>query len=83
MGLSVAKFSEKINIPAATIVCYERGERTPSATLFMQLHKNLNVNLNWFVSGLGKMYNEDSFRQDRENLVLEIKKVLKEEGIIK
>lgn len=82
LGLSLAKFSKKIDIPMATLVCYERGERTPSANLFMQLHSVLNVNLNWFVTGYGEMFSSNHVKSnlDFDNRV---RKVLKEEGLIK
>jgi transcriptional regulator with XRE-family HTH domain len=68
LGLSVAKLSEKIDIPAMTLTNYERGERTPSAQLFIQLNKKLNVNLNWFVSGQGEMF----IAQENEELLSEV-----------
>ena len=85
LGLSISKFSEKLGIPAPTLTCYERGERTPSAQLFVQLHIKLDVNLNWFVSGKGNMFNykseqQDSFNDEFEQRVLQI---LKRNSLIK
>lgn len=72
LHLSVAKLSDKLNMPAITLTNYERKERTPSANLFIQLHKNLNINLNWFVSGQGDMFNSTCentlFKQDNKDL---------------
>lgn len=56
LHLSVARLSEKLNMPAVTLTNYERKERTPSANLFIQLHRILNINLNWLVSGQGEMF---------------------------
>ena len=70
LGLSAAKLSEKLNIPAPTLVCYERGERTPSAQLFMKLNYNLNINLNWFVTGKGEMFNTIPHSEPDERAVL-------------
>ena len=86
LGLSVAKFSERLEIPAPTITCYERGERTPSAQLFIQLHLKLNVNLNWFVTGNGEMFNKinsSEFQTMKNELIIEFKKMLIEEGFLK
>lgn len=58
LGLSVAKFSDKLGMSASTLTGYERGERTPSVNLFTQLYLKLAVNLNWFVSGKGAMFEE-------------------------
>ena len=85
LGLSLSKFSEKLEIPAMTLSRYERGERMPSAQLFIQLDKKLNVNLNWLVSGEGEMFvnrntQEACTRSDVESIV---KQTLKNEGIIK
>ena len=80
LGLSVAKFADKIKIPAPTLTNYERRERVPSSQLFIQLHNELNVNLNWFVSGQGKMFN--SIEPTDDQLADKIRKVLREEGVI-
>ena len=68
LGLSVAKFADKLNMSASTLTGYERGERTPSWTLFTQLYKNVNTNINWFVSGEGLM-----FRNECENTHILVK----------
>lgn len=88
LDLSVAKFSEKLEMPAMTITKYERGERTPSAQLFVQLYKKLNVNMNWFVSGEGEMFNSSKpqFNLNEKETELFIyntmQQILKKNGII-
>ncbi len=83
LGLSVAKLAEKIKIPASTLTGYERNERTPSNQLYTQLYKELNINLNWFVSGIGNMFNESAEQNEQlENLVERIvDKKMKEKGL--
>ena len=85
LGLTVAKFSEKLEIPAMTLTHYERGDRTPSAQLFIQLDKKLNVNLNWLVSGEGEMFTTKSSKSNILKSLLrnEMLEILKEEGILK
>ena len=85
LGLSMAKFSEKLEIPAMTLIHYERGERAPSAQLFIQLDKKLDVNLNWFVTGNGNMFNNVSIPcGDIEPVILQaMYTILKNNGIIK
>lgn len=56
LGLSVAKFADKLEMSASTLTGYERGERTPSLNLFTQLCTKANVNINWVVSGKGEMF---------------------------
>jgi transcriptional regulator with XRE-family HTH domain len=83
LGLSVAKLSEKIDIPAMTLTNYERGERTPSAQLFIQLNKKLNVNLNWFVSGEGEMFIAPEYEDVKEEVLAEVDRILKKYRIKK
>ncbi len=83
LNLSVAKMADKIQIPARTITGYERGERTPSIEFVTQCCTILNVNANWFLTGEGEMFIPPKFEQVRSDLAREIRKVLKEEGLIK
>ncbi len=85
LQLSMAKFADKLDIPAPTLTCYERGERTPSAQLFIQLHNKININLNWFVSGKGEMFNksENDCSSLKEEVLYEVRQMLKKEGLIK
>ncbi len=55
LGLSVAKFAEKLDMSANTLTNYEQNRRAPSLNLFVQLDKKVDVNLNWLVSGKGDM----------------------------
>ena len=88
LGLSMTKFSEKLEIPAMTLIHYENGERTPSAQLFIQLYKKLNVNINWFISGEGEMFNKSSIQLNKKETESEqfiyntMLKILKRNGVI-
>ncbi len=83
LGLSVAKFAEKLEMSPSTLTGYEREERTPSWLLFTQLYKNANVNLNWFVSAQGEMFNTPEYNEVKSQLRTEVLQILKEEGLIK
>lgn len=83
LGLSVAKFAEKLEMSASTLTGYERNERTPSWQLFTQLYKKANVNMNWFVSGEGEMFNTPKYTAVKNELRQEVLQILKDEGIIK
>lgn len=83
LNLSVAKLAEKIQIPARTITGYERAERTPSIEFVAQCCTILNINANWFLTGEGDMFIPPKFEQVQADLALQIRKVLKEEGLIK
>lgn len=84
LGLSVAKLSEKLEIPAMTLTNYERCERTPSAFLFIQLNKKLDINLNWFATGEGEMFNNKNTLKNQYNEEFEqnVVKILKKKGLI-
>ena len=86
LGLSVAKFAGKLDIPQRTLTTYERGERTPSWKLFTQLYKKANVNLNWFVSGEGEMFlpNQNfasEYESVKNDILAEVRKMFKEKGL--
>lgn len=84
LNLSVEKFAQKLDIPASTIWGYEGKKRVPSIELAIQLYKIFNVNINWLISGNGKMFNDDkNDNSEKENIRKEVIKILKEEGIIK
>ena len=74
LGLSVAKLAKKLDIPASTLTQYERGVRTPSFQLFAQLNKKLDVNLNWFVTGNGEIFNTQN-KNTNDTLVLRVEKI--------
>lgn len=87
LHLSVAGLAEKLDMSPNTLSAYERNIRMPSMELAIQLYAKLNVNTNWFVSGKGEMFNENEaplqFEQIKDELLIEVKKLLKDEGLIK
>ena len=82
LKLSMKELSEKINIPEPSLWSYEGGKRTPSLELPIQLYKNLNVNLNWFVSGEGPMFNTPIKTETPEYFKEKVEAILKEKGLI-
>ncbi len=84
LNLSVDKFAQMLDIPSSTIWGYEGKKRVPSIELSIQLYKTFNVNLNWFVSGEGEMFNgASSLPVAKETLRKEVIEILKEEGVLK
>ncbi len=85
LGLSMAKFAVELEMSSSTLTGYERGTRTPSILLCTQLRKKLNVNLNWFVSGEGEMFNREitDYEKTKADILEEVKFMLKNEGVIK
>ncbi len=80
LNLSVDKLAEKIGIPASTLWGYEGKKRVPSIELSIQLYRVLNVNLNWFVSGIGDMFNTNA---SDDEFTRKVDEVLKKRGLIK
>lgn len=72
-----------LEIPYRTYTSYERGENKPSYSMLNDLCKKENVNLNWFVTGEGNMFNTPQFEQVQDELALKVRSILREEGLIK
>lgn len=85
LGLSVAKLAEKLEISHNTLAGYEYQKRTPPITFCVQLYTKLNINLNWFVSGEGEMFNHKitDYEKTKADILEEVKTMLKNEGVIK
>ena len=82
MGLSVAKLADLLEMPARTITVYEREESAPSWKLFVQLNNKANVNLNWFVSGEGQMFNAPKFEDVEDVMEAKVMSILRKQGVI-
>lgn len=82
LGLSVAKFADKLEMSANTLTNYEKNRREPSLNLFVQLDKKLNINLNWLVSGQGNMFNEQQPSASDDELEQKVVEVMKKYGVI-
>ena len=67
---------------ANTLTGYEHEQRTPSWQLFTRLYRKGNVNLNWFVSGEGEMFNNQQPPATNNELEQEVVRVMKKYGLI-
>ena len=77
------KMAEMMNIPLRTYVSYERNENNPPYSMLVTLCKNFNVNLNWFIAGIGEPFSTPKLDTVREELRHEVLQILKEEGVLK
>ena len=82
LGLSVAKLADRLEMSASTLTAYERKERTPSWNLFTQLYKTLNINLNWFCTGEGEMFNAPKYEDVQDEFEKKVEEILKKKGVI-
>lgn len=54
---TVKEIADILNIKERTYGSYERKENNVSIELVTSLCKNLNINANWFCTGIGEMFN--------------------------
>ncbi len=66
LDLTAAKLAERINIPARTIGSYERDEAPPNQKFLNALVEKLHINVNWFLTGQGAKFLEDSVLIDED-----------------
>lgn len=82
LKISAKQMSLDISVPEATIWGYEGGKRVPSLEFPLQLYRKYNVNLNWFITGEGEMFNPPKFEDVKEDLELKVLDILKKQGLI-
>ena len=86
LNLSAQKLADKIGSTQVSVSNYETGKYKPSYEFIEALHNVLNVNLNWFVSGQGEMFNgqdkTDLNQIDEDKLKAYFDKWLAEKGLI-
>ena len=77
------QMAQYLGVPYRTYTSYERGENKPSYSMLDNLCQKENVNLNWFISGIGNMFNPPQFEQVQDELAQKVRTILREEGLIK
>ena len=83
LGLSVAKLADATGIPARTISSYERGEYKPSFDFLSAMYELFEMNVNWVISGIGKMKNPKQYEEVEDVMELKVLEILKKQGVIK
>lgn len=68
LEISSTKLANKINIPVRTIGSYERNESTPGIKFLSAMNEQLNVNLNWLITGRGNMFSDMDKRISEKEL---------------
>lgn len=56
LKMSARELAERIGVSPGSIQNYEAGKREPNYNFMQILCQQLNVNLNWFVTGEGEMF---------------------------
>ncbi len=75
------EMASHLEIPYRTYTSYERGENKPSYSMLDNMCKKENVNLNWFITGQGNMFNAPQFEDVKTEILCEVEKMLKERGL--
>ena len=60
LNLSQAKLAKKLKVSQSAISKWESGERDIPTAILVRLKKEFGVNLNWLLSGEGKMFSANS-----------------------
>lgn len=77
------ELAKNLNISSRTYAAYERDENNPPYSMLVLLCANYKINLNWFIADIGEMLLAPQFEQVQGELALEVRKILREEGLIK
>ncbi len=57
LGLTQARFAERLNITQNYVAVIEIGQRTPSERTLADICREFNVNRHWLETGEGEMFN--------------------------
>ena len=83
LGLSSQKLAERLDVSQGSITQYEGGTRKPNFEFMEKLNTILNINLNWFITSDGEMFNTpqgESIETDFAQRLSRIEAVLKDAG---
>lgn len=84
LNLSAQKMADKLGVSQGSIAQYESAKREPNFNFILQLNIVLNVNLNWFCTGEGNMFNsapENVSSDFKDEIVKTVEEYLKTRGI--
>ena len=87
LRMTIPEMAEKMQVSKNTLASYIRGDRVTSLEIATQLYTSFNVNLNWFCTGKGEMFNtapsNTSINQDEILKVVEefMEQRFKEKGL--
>ncbi|MHC5306972.1 helix-turn-helix domain-containing protein [Bartonella sp. LJL80] len=57
-------FAEKLNISKSGLAHYERGERSPDASVLLSYLTVFGIDINWLLTGKGEMFCGSNGKQD-------------------
>ena len=79
---SQTEFGDKLGMSKSGISAVENDKVFVSADVLRTLYFDNNVNLNWFVSGEGQMFNAPKFEDVEDVMEAKVMAILKKQGVI-
>ncbi len=83
LNLSQDEFGKIFDITKQFVSLLEKDKTFLNNDKLVKLLLDYNVNLNYLLGGIGNMFNAPKFEQVQGDLALEVRKILREEGLIK
>lgn len=71
-----------LGIPVRTYSSYEREENNPPYNMLVGLCTKHNINLNWFIAGIGDMLITTEPSVDNDELEQKVLEIMKKYGVI-
>ena len=75
------EFAKELSLPRQIISNYVNDLSKPSYDFLYKLYKEININLNWLISGEGVVYNATPNEALKEELRQEFEKLMKSKGL--
>ncbi len=66
--LTALEVAKTLDIPARTVGSYERGEVLPGTKFYDLMIQKYDININWLITGIGKMFINDSSEKNNDSI---------------
>lgn len=83
LKLSQEEFGKQIGLTRAAIAAVEADNNKFSNDVLCKLILTFDVNVNYLLVGEGNIFNAPEFEQVKDELAQQVRKILREEGLIK
>ena len=83
LKLSQEEFGKQIGLTRAAIAAVEADNNKFSNDVLCKLILTFDVNVNYLLVGKGNVFNAPEFEQVKDELAQQVRKILREEGLIK
>lgn len=83
LSLSQEQFGKQIGLTRAAIAAVEADNNKFSNDVLCKLVLTFDININYLLVGRGNIFNAPEFEQVKNEFACEVRKILREEGLIK